>query len=233
MKSPWARLEQAATAGRPGLTVQKIAAAAVAIADTDGLDAISMRRVAAELGVSAMAAYRHVSSKDDVLEIMVDLVYGEVDIPDAAGWRETMSTFAHGVRGLVLKHPWLTWLSAPQVVFELTPRRLALEERALSVLEGLGLDADTAMSVYRSVAAFVHGATRAEIGYRQLIQERGCADGADARLGLSGQLNWLLSTGRYPAFARYVQNAVRQDDLTWQFETGLDYVLDGIAARIE
>ena len=233
MKSLWDRPEQAAAAARPGLAAQTIAAAAVAIADADGLDAISMRRIAAELGVSAMAAYRHVSSKDDVLEMMVDLVYGEVDIPDGAGWRETMSTFARGVRGLVLEHPWLTRLSAPQAVFELTPNRLALEERALCVLGGLGLDADTAMSVYRSVAAFVHGATRAEMGYRQLIQERCRADGADARSGLSGRLNWLLSTGRYPAFARYVQDAARQDDLTWQFETGLDYVLDGIAARIE
>ena len=230
MKSLWERLEQAATATRPGLAAQTIAAAAVAIADADGLDAISMRRIAAELSVSAMAAYRHVSSKDDVLEMMVDLVYGEVDIPGGAGWRETMSTFARGVRDLVLKHPWLTQLSAPQAVFELTPNRLALEERALRVLGGQGLDADTAMSVYRSVAAFVHGATRAEMGYRQLVGES-CVD--DAWSGLSGQLNWLLGTGRYPAFERYVQDAARQDDLTWQFETGLDYVLDGIAARIE
>jgi AcrR family transcriptional regulator len=233
MTSLWERLEQADTVARPGLAARTIAAAAVAIADADGLGAISMRRIAAELGVSAMAAYRHVSGKDDVLEMMVDLVYGEVDIPDGAGWRETMRAFARGVRSLVLKHPWLTRLTAPQAVFELTPSRLALEERALAVLGGLGLDADRTMSVYRSVAAFVHGATRAEMGYRQLIQERGYTGGTGTRPGLSGQLNWLLSTGRYPAFTRYLQDAAHEEDLTWQFETGLDYILDGIAARIE
>jgi AcrR family transcriptional regulator len=232
MTSLWERLEQADAAARPGLTASAIAAAAVAIADADGLDAISMRRIAAELGVSAMAAYRHVSGKDDVLEIMADLVYGEIDIPDGADWRETMRAFARGVRALVLRHPWLTRLSAPQAVFELTPARLAIEERALALLGSLGLDADTAMSVYRSVAAFVHGATRAEMGLRQLIQERGCTTGTETRPALSDQMNWLLSTGRYPAFARYLRDGERQDDLQWQFETGLEYLLDGIAARI-
>jgi AcrR family transcriptional regulator len=231
MTSLWERLQQAAD--RPGLTAPTIAAAAVAIADADGLDAISMRRLAAELGVSTMAAYRHVSGKDDVLELMADLVYGEVDIPGDADWRETMRAFARGVRALGLKHPWLTQLSAPQAVSELTPSRLALEERALASLAGLGLDADTAMSVYRTVTVFAHGAIRAEMGLRQLMAEHGWTSGAESRSGLSGQMAWLLNTGRYPAVARWLHDAARRDDLTWQFETGLDYVLDGIAARIE
>lgn len=232
MTSLWERLEKAATAARPGLSARTIATAAVGIADADGLDAISMRRLAAELGVSAMAAYRHVSGKDDVVELMVDLVYGEVDIPDGAGWRETMRALASGIRALVLKHPWLTRLSAPQSVYELTPNRLALDERALAALRGLGLDADTTMSVCRTVAAYVHGATSAEIGLRQLMNDRGWASGAETRTGLAAEMTWLLNTGRYPAFACYIREAARKDDLQWQFETGLEYVLDGIAARL-
>jgi AcrR family transcriptional regulator len=231
MTSLWERLEKA-SAARPGLAAQTIAAAAVGIADADGLEAISMRRLAAELGVSAMAAYRHVSGKDDVLEMMVDLVYGEVDVPDGAGWRETMRALASGIRAVMLEHPWLTRLPAAQAVYELTPNRLALEERVLAALRGLGLDADTAMSVYRTVVAYVHGATSAEIGLRQLMDNRGWTSGAETRTGLSAQMNWLLNTGRYPAFARYVQEAARKDDLHWQFEAGLEYVLDGIAARL-
>jgi AcrR family transcriptional regulator len=232
MTSLWERLEEAA-AVRPGLSAQTIATAAVGIADADGLDAISMRRLAAELGVSAMAAYRHVSGKDDVVELMVDLVYGEVDIPDGADWRETMRALASGIRALVLKHPWLTRLSAPQAVYELTPNRLALEERALAALRGLHLDADTTMSVYRTVAAYVHGATSAEIGLRQLMNDRCGTNGAETQTGLAAQMTWLLNTGRYPEFARYVREAARQDDIQWQFDTGLEYVLDGIAARID
>src|SRR5690349_21612984 len=112
MTSLWERLEQSDTAARPALSTHRIAAAAVGIADADGLDAITMRRLAAELGVAPMAAYRHVSGKEDVLELMVDRVYGEVDIPDGAGWRDTVRAFATGIRALVSRHPWLTRLSA-------------------------------------------------------------------------------------------------------------------------
>ncbi|WP_410614386.1 TetR/AcrR family transcriptional regulator [Amycolatopsis sp. lyj-109] len=232
MTSLWERLEQASTAARPALSAQRIATAAVGIADSDGLDAITMRRLATELGVAPMAAYRHVSGKDDVLELMVDLVYGEVDVPDGAGWRETMRAFATGIRALVVKHPWLTQLSAPRAAYELTPNRMALAERAFASLRGFDLDADTMMSVFRTVAAYVHGATSAEIGLRQLMQEKDWASGTEARTGLSAQMTWLLGTGRYPTFERYVHEGTRKDDLRWQFETGLEHVLDGIAAHL-
>lgn len=232
MTSLWERLEQTATTARPALSAQRIAATAVGIADADGLDAITMRRLAAELGVAPMAAYRHVSGKDDVLELMVDLVYGEVDTPDGVGWRETLRALATGIRQLVLKHPWLTRLSASQAVYELTPNRMAVAERALAALRGRHLDADTAMSVFRTVAAYVHGATSAEIGLRQLMQEGNWASGDETRTGLSPQMTWLLGTGRYPAFERYVRESARKDDLQWQFETGLEHILDGIATRL-
>ena len=232
MTSLWERLEQTAIAARPVLSAQRIATTAVGIADAGGLQAITMRRLAAELGVAPMAAYRHVSGRDDVLELMVDLVYGEVDVPDGAGWRETMRALATGIRALVLKHPWLTRLSASQAVYELTPNRMALADRALAALYGLDLDADTAMTVFRTVAAYVHGATSAEIGLRELMDDRGWTSGAETRTGLSAQMSWLLRTGRYPAFERYIREGARKDDLQWQFETGLEHVLDGIAARV-
>jgi AcrR family transcriptional regulator len=231
MTSVWERLEQGASAARPALSAQAIATTAVGIADADGLGAITMRRLAAELGVSTMAAYRHVSGKDDVFELMVDLVYGEVDVPGEAGWRETMAALARGLRALVLKHPWLTRVPGPQEAYELTPNRMALAERALAALRGQGPDADTAMTVYRTVAAYAHGAASAETGLRQLMSDRCWNSGDEARTGLSAQMTWLLSTGRYPMFARYIHEATRKDDLDWQFETGLQYVLDGIAAR--
>ncbi|MFC7649082.1 TetR/AcrR family transcriptional regulator [Streptosporangium lutulentum] len=84
---------------------------AIEIADTEGLDAITMRRLAAELGVAPMAAYRYVSGKDDVMELMVDLVHGELEHSQADGWRETMRALALRTRALMLKHPWLAQLS--------------------------------------------------------------------------------------------------------------------------
>lgn len=225
----WERLAQATGAPGKALSAQRIAATAVAVADADGLDAITMRRLAAELGVAPMAAYRHVANKDEVLELMVDLVYGEIDLSAGIDWRTTLREMALAVRALILRHPWLTRLSAPQMVYELTPHRMALTELALTALhDDLGLDLDTAMAACRTVSMYVQGATSAEIGLRDLMDDRGWTTGADARAGLATHLRWLLDTGRYPTFQRYAQAADRKDDLRWQFETGLDQVLDGI-----
>jgi AcrR family transcriptional regulator len=204
----------------------------VAVADVDGLDAITMRRLATELGVAPMAAYRHVANKDEVLELMVDLVYGEVDLPTRTDWRTTLRAMALAIHALILRHPWLTRLSAPQMVYELTPNRMALTEQALAVLHNdLGVDLDAAMAVYRTVFSYVQGATSAEIGLRHLMDDHGWITGAETRSGLSTQMSWLLTTGRYPTFQRYVHEASRKDDLQWQFDTGLDQVLDGITSR--
>jgi AcrR family transcriptional regulator len=86
------------------LTARRIAEAAVGIADAEGLDAVTMRRLAAELGVAPMAAYRYVSGKDELLELMVDFVYGELELPEEAmDWREAMRTLALRVRAVLLK----------------------------------------------------------------------------------------------------------------------------------
>lgn len=151
-------------------------------------------------------------------------------ITGGEGWRETMRALATGMRALVLRHPWLSLLSTPQVMFELTPNRMALAERVLAALRGLDLDAHTMMSVFRTVSAYALGATGTEIGLRRLMEDRGWTTGDETRTGLSAQMTWLLSTGRYPEFERDVREGARKDDLRWQFETGLERVLDGIAA---
>ncbi|MFC9966192.1 TetR/AcrR family transcriptional regulator [Nocardia ignorata] len=232
MTSLWERLTEGdRNAGKP-LSARRIAETAVAVADVDGLDAITMRRLATELGVAPMAAYRHVASKDEVLELMVDLVYGEVEYAAGDGWRATLRELATALQALILRHPWLTRLTAPELVYELTPNRMALTEHALTALhDDLGLDLDTAMAAARTVFAYVLGATGAEIGLRALMDDRGWTTGAQARTGLSTQMTWLLGTGRYPTFQRYVHEARRKDDLRWQFDTGLEQVLDGIEAR--
>ncbi|MFD4523323.1 TetR/AcrR family transcriptional regulator [Streptomyces sp. NPDC058470] len=225
----WERLNRPAPAPRSTLTPQRIAAAAVAIADTEGLDAVTMRRLAADLGVAPMAAYRYVSGKDELLELMVDHVYGELTLPsEAKGWREVMRELALRTRTVLLGHPWVTRTA----VFTLTPNQLAVPERALAALDGLDLDADTMMAVVRTVDSYVQGAVGFEIGRTELLREQGWSSGNEARTGLAPRMTWLMSTGRYPTFARYLGEASRKDDLEWQFETGLDSVLDGIAARL-
>lgn len=227
--SVWQRLERPAPAPRTTLTPLRIAEAAVGVADAEGLDAVTMRRLAAELGVAPMAAYRYVTGKDELLELMVDFVYAEPELPDGAGgWRATMRSVALRTRETLLRHSWVTRAAccAP------TPNQLAATEAVLAALDGLGLDADTAMAVHSTLTAYVHGAVDSEIRLTQLLHARGWSTREEARAGLSSRMTWLIGTGRFPRYARYLGEARRKDDQQWQFETGLDSVLDGIATRL-
>lgn len=228
----WERLDGAASVPRQILTPHLIATTAVAIADADGLDAITMRRLATDLGVAPMAAYRYVSGKDDVLELMVDLAYAELPAaaaPAPGGWREAVRAQALDTRELMLRHPWLLQLP-PRTAFSLTPNRMAAVERALAAMEQAVPDPDVRMAAVRTVESYVYGQVGYEAGVRQLMEGSGLEDGHALREALAPRMLYLLRTGRYPALGRYVETAAHKDDAGWQFETGLDAVLAGLAS---
>jgi AcrR family transcriptional regulator len=229
-ESLWERLERPSPV-RQTLSPQRIASTAVAIADAEGLEAITMRRLAAELGVAPMAPYRYVSGKDDLLELMVDQVYADLHLPSGLDWRESLRTLAVRTRELILKHRWLAQLT-PQAKLSLTPNRMAVAERALAALGDLDLDADLTMSVFRAVDAYVHGAMSYESAVSAVMSEEGLSDGDDLRNELAPLMAWHMRTGRYPAFQHYLRTATRKDDAEWQFDTGLDCLLDGFASRL-
>ncbi|WP_326662039.1 TetR/AcrR family transcriptional regulator [Streptomyces sp. NBC_00385] len=228
--SLWQRLEQPATAPRASLTLERIGTVAVEIADAEGFTAVTMRRLATELGVAPMAAYRHVSGKDDLWALMAERVTTEMRIPEeVTGWREVLRAFGVLTRDMMLRHPWVGQL--PTHLFVLTPGRLAIAERQLAALDGLGLDEDAMMVAFRTVSAFAHGAAQSEVALKEWTESAGWSSGDETRLGLAPQMMYLMETGRYPTYQRYGRRATRKDDATWAFETGLDCVLDGIAAR--
>lgn len=235
--SLWERLERPASAQRTSLTPRRIAEVAIGIADAEGFAAVTMRRIATELGVAPMAAYRHVSGKDDLWALMVDQVSAELEPAEevagegVTGWRETLRAYALSTRETMLRHPWLAQLPAP--LFALTPRRLAAAERQLVSLDGLGLDVDTMMAAFRTVSAFVQGATQAEVSLAQYMKEQGWESGDDTRRGLAPQMSYLMETGRYPTYRAYTRGAARKDDAGWQFGVGLECVLDGVAGLVE
>ena len=234
-ESIWERMERPARPPRAALTHAQIGAAAVEIADTEGLDAVSMRRLAERLGVATMGLYRYVRGKDDVIELMVDRVYAEEARAGEGGgeggdWREVLRVSALRLRALILRHPWLVDTTAGSG--PLTPNFVARLDRLLASLDGLGLDADTAMTVIGTVTAFVTGATTSRIRMDRLMRKEGAEKMDDLRTLYSSRMRWLLDSGRYPAFERYIRQGVRKDDDDWQFELGLDSVLDGIAARL-
>ncbi|WP_405642503.1 TetR/AcrR family transcriptional regulator [Streptomyces uncialis] len=229
--SLWERLERPAPTPRNTLTPATLAEAAVRIADAEGMQAVTMRRLATELRVAPMAAYRHVSGKDDLWALMVDRVAAELVVPDeVTGWREVLREMALRTRGTTLAHPWLTTVPAPLSL--LTPHRIAAAERQIAALDGHGLDADTLMVAFRTVNAYVQGAVQAEVALRAYMDEQGWASGDDIRLGLAPTMKWLMGTDRYPVYGATLRALRRRDDPAWEFATGLDCVLDGLAARL-
>jgi AcrR family transcriptional regulator len=228
--SLWERVERPA---RTPLSPQQIAATAVKIADAEGLDAVTMRRIATDLGVAPMAAYRYVNGKDDVINLMIDLAYAESEAPVGEDWRAVLRALAFGTRDLIARHPWLTQLSGSHAAFLLTPNRMTTADRALAALELPGVDADLRMAIFRSLNSYVLGAATSGVALRQAMAGHGWTSGREMRDGLAPEMTYLLGTRRYPAFQRYISEGRRKDDWEWQFELGLDCMLDGIAARIQ
>jgi AcrR family transcriptional regulator len=134
---------------RPGLTLAGIAEAAVALADAEGLAAVSMARVAERVGVTTMALYRYVSSKDDLLALMMETALGEAvaaaeraaatapGAPGVPGWRSTLERWCHDQLALAQVHPWS--VQAPVTASLPGPARVAFLERGLRALDGTPL----------------------------------------------------------------------------------------------
>jgi len=199
--------------------------AAIQLADADGLEAVSLRKVATVLDVGPMRLYRYIASKDELLDLMVDAVYAEIR-PTGDDWREVLSSLAETTRHAAHKHEWLADLMGGRP--QLGPHALA---RGETVVAALGdVDVDAIMPVVTAVDAYVIGAVRREVAERRA--ER--ATGMDERrwqASLGPYLERTFATGRFPALATVVRDAAHLDaDQT--FRIGLDFLLDGIEARI-
>lgn len=230
--SLWERLERPAPAPRVTLTHGQIAAAAVAIADVEGFGAVTIRNLAARLGVGPMGLYRYVTSKDDIVELMVDAVYADYPAPpETTSWRDVMHAHALHTRSALLAHRWLIAVP-PRERLALTPHRFAVIDRALASLEHLAVEADERMSIFDTVTAYATGATTAEITQTELMESQGWRTGDDLRAALRPQMAWLMGTGRYPSYQRYLNTAARKDDAEWRFNSGLEWVLDGIGHNL-
>ena len=148
---------------RPAYSREAITAAAVALADAEGLEAVTMRRVAAQVGAGVMSLYSYAPDKETLLELMVDHVSGELPATDAptGDWRADLKTIAHLQRALMLRHPWLP--AALSTRRSLGPNTLAFLERALAALRPTGLDGAAKLEVFAQLTAFVAGHVAHEI----------------------------------------------------------------------
>lgn len=215
-----------------GLTSDRIVAAAIAIADTEGLGAVSMRRVANEVGVGTMSLYRHVEDKDGLLLQMMDTVFRSWRLPPdpPAGWRPRVEIVARMIWDACRQHPWLA--SAMSIT---RPQALAgglpVSEFLLAALDGLGLDHQTTFTAYITLVNYVRG-TAVNL---ELEAEAEAATGVDNEEWLDAQepkMRAIIDADVFPVFTRYVS----QDydfSLDQLFEFGLARMLDGLAALVD
>jgi AcrR family transcriptional regulator len=207
------------------LSRDRIVRTAIRLADADGLAAVSLRKVAAALDVGPMRLYGYIATKEELLDLMVDAVYAEIQ-PAGDGWREVLRSLAETTRQAVHQHEWLADLIGGRP--QLGPHALARGEAVVAAMGGV--DVDTVMPVVAAVNAYVIGAVRREIAERRAERATGM-DKEQWQTAFGPYLEQTFATGRFPALATVIRDAAHLDaDQT--FRTGLDFLLDGIEARI-
>src|SRR5690606_9373793 len=162
--------------GRTGLDVDRGVAAALGIADAEGLDALSMRKVADRLGAGAMSLYTYVPGKAELAEAMLDAVRAELPDPAEAGegWRARLEAVARQNRDLYLRHPWMLQVAAGRPV--LGPNSMVRYDRELRALEGLGLSDIEMDGVIALLSDYVHGAAREAVAMADAAADSGRTD---------------------------------------------------------
>ena len=217
---------------RPHLNPARIVQAAVELADTGGLDAVSMARIAKRLGFTTMSLYRHVRSKDEILLLMLDSVASvpaELDEP-CDDWRLGLERWCHAQWAMLRTHAWIVHvpISGPPT----TPNQLTWTDRALHTLRDTGLTESDKAGVVLLVATYLHTSARMSEGLGDAVSGESVA-------AYSKLLGRLVDAERFPALRQAVDAGAydypadaAEADRQLDYSFGLDRILDGVEALI-
>ncbi|MFE2747149.1 TetR/AcrR family transcriptional regulator [Streptomyces scopuliridis] len=219
---------------QPALSREQIVSTAIELLDAEGIDALSMRKLGTRLNAGATSMYSHVANKDELIELVVDEIYGEIELADAgdpAEWRATTTRCAHSLRSAFLRHPWIVSVLGEVGVAYLGPNILRLSESLLTVFEEAGFSLAEADEAVNTVVSYVIGISTSEAAWLTAL----------ARSGRSEQ-EWMdrlwpaaeQAVAPYPRLRRLYaaqrgqdRGGARED----HFDGGLACVLDGLEAR--
>lgn len=212
------------TKARNVLTRELVLRAAVELLDEAGVEAFSMRQLGARLGVEAMSLYNHAKNKEDILDGALDMVLGEISIPDGgSSWRQAMRERAISALAAFGKHPWAAPLNDSRV--NDSPTRLRYFDSILGCLEDAGFSLREAVRAFSVLDAYVYGFARQ---LASMERQAGAGGGE-----LASELLETMPAGRYPRLERMAEIAKAEGyDAEADFAFGLDLILDGIAARL-
>ena len=189
------------------------------LADSGGIEALSMRRLAKELGVEAMSLYNHVANKDEILGGIMDVVVSEIDLPsDRADWKAAMRRSAISARDVFLRHRWASslWMSRQSD----GPARLQHADWMLRTLREAGFSKDVIYHAFHILESYILGFTDQQLNFPYKDEELA---------GMAETFLQQLPAGEYPDFVEHVMQHLepRHDD-EGGFEFGLDLILDGL-----
>ncbi|MEU6481787.1 TetR/AcrR family transcriptional regulator [Streptomyces sp. NPDC047017] len=225
----WARPERTGRGPKPAHTRADIAAAAVRIADAGGLDAVSMRQVAAELGCGTMSLYNYVPRKEDLYELMVDAVSGEHELWEPGGdWRADMVRVGHQSRALMRRHPWLPRLMSAMYGF--SPNALRYLEHCLACLDPLEVPYGTKMELVAMLNAVVTMYVSNELTTAERTRSLPWSEQEETAVRIA-YLGGQVATGAYPRLAASFAQDAGPIDLEAVFDRALARVLDGFTPR--
>ncbi|MEO9327534.1 TetR/AcrR family transcriptional regulator [Gordonia aurantiaca] len=220
---------------RPTLTIRDIGAQAVEIADTHGVDAVSMKAVATGLGLTTMSLYRYVDSKDELIEVMIDTGFGRFDATLTGTWRERLTSWAHRAAQVARNRPWLATipLRRPPV----GPNILSWSEAGVGCFDGTPLTEQQKLSALLLVDGFVRHHVR-QSSQMGLIGNPGTADSGDTGATYEELVAEYTSGGGYPhLFAAFtdpsVADSVDDDFFGDELDFGLRVIFDGLERLID
>jgi AcrR family transcriptional regulator len=219
-----------------GLSREEIVDAAIAIADSDGADAVSMRRIAQVLRAGAMSLYWHLANKEHLLELMLDALTADVEVPEPSGdWQADLRVQARSTRKVLLRHRWVIDFVTARP--PLGPNTLRNLDKSLASLDCLDVDTATAMNILQTISTYVSGAVLRELGELRLQREQEQLVMGDTEFGakLDQWRRRLAATGLFDHFLRIIRDEVDPDaeeTREERFEFGLDCVLEGIASKL-
>ena len=203
------------------LSKNRVLQAAVALADEEGIEALSMRKLAEELGVKAMSLYNHVANKDDLLDGIVDAAYLEIVVPGPdVPWKIQIRELAVSAHETLLRHPWASGL---QVRRAPGPGRLRYSDALLGFFRDSGFSKELTYHAYHIIESYIIGFTVQVLGYRNVDMEQFEDVAATFMRGEFLE--------EYPHFSEHVRQHMEpdpgQDDVN-AYELGLDVLLDGL-----
>ncbi|MFC5380614.1 TetR/AcrR family transcriptional regulator C-terminal domain-containing protein [Aquipuribacter nitratireducens] len=212
--------------GRTGLSRSRVLEAAVALADRDGVDGLTIRALATELSTKPMSIYHYVAGKDAILDGLVDQVFAEITHPPTdLPWQAALRVRCHSAREVLARHPW----AVPLLESRVNPGEATLDhhEAVLACLRGGGLSLRLTAHAYAVLDSYVYGFALQEA----TLPAHGSADIAD----VAEQILAGMDAGRYPSLHELTRDHVLQPGYGFgaSFEVGMDLLLDGLTALAE